>query len=256
MIWLDPLSPPVRSGVLSGTYGKVPHSDHFLEPPTDPDEIDTILVALDAASSILERRTGFAVHPAGTATEQFQAPGSTRRLTPQFSPLRTVVSLTKWFPGGAEEIESPTFQIWQGSVYFDQTYNLTLAGLFVRMGCRTFRDVERVALKYTFGSTITASARRAVLYLAHQIWLESNACEECEACQLPERTTSVTREGISYELQPSGVAAGGLSDLGQTGLPLVDSWAAGVNPRQATRRPGVYDATAPSGVVLTLATTR
>lgn len=252
MIWLDPLSPPVRAAVLSGTYGRTPHSDHYLQPPTDTGEIDTIRDALDVASSILERRTGFAVHPAGTATEQFQAVPTTRRLTPQFSPLRSVTTLTRTLPPGATETVTTGFAVWQGSIYFDQSYNLTLAGLFIRMGCRPCSGQERIAITYKFGSTITASARRAVLYLAHQVWLESNACDECEACQLPDRTTAVQREGISYEMLPAQT----LTDPGQTGLPLVDSWVAGVNPRQATRRPGVYDPAAPSGVVLTLATTR
>jgi hypothetical protein len=244
MIWLDPLSPPARSAVVSGGWGKEPHSEHYLPPPSD-DEIDVIAVALEVASSILTPLTGFRIHPAGFAEEDFLGTPRLRRLTPSLGPLRAVVSLDWVLDGGVTgEVTVPwvlhgdtiRLKSYQGLEPWDRdTFPVTA------VVCSSRGDGEQIRLSYQFGSTITASARRAVLMLAHQFWLETAQCSTCGECELPTRTTTVTREGISYTmLDPQDYL-----DRGKTGLPSVDLWIATVNPRRALRAPGVWSPDAP-----------
>lgn len=243
MIWLDPLSPPVRSAVVSGGWGKEPHSVHYLPPPTDEDEIDVISAALEVASNILTPLTGFRIHPAGFAEEDFLGTPRLRRLSPSLGPLRAVVSLDWVLDGGVtEEVTVPwvlhgdTIRI-RGNRELDAWDRIPSPVLV----CSSRGEEEQIRLNYRFGSTITASARRAVLMLAHQFWLETAQCSECGECELPTRTTTVTREGISYTmLDPQDYL-----DRGKTGLPSVDLWIATVNPRRATRAPGVWSPDAP-----------
>lgn len=249
MNWLTVTDPAVRSAVVSGAWGKAPHSPHGVPVPVD--DIDTIAVALQVASDLLTRLTGFAVHPSGTAVEQFSCTPRARRLSPSFGPMRSATTVKRLHPDGTTETLLTGWLMWQGSVHFGYgtTYSYyTLDRWYREIICIRPLAQEFLELTYVFGSTITASARRAVLYLANQIWLVSNGCSECEDCKLPERTTAVVREGISYTLSDTTDFLYG----GKTGLPSVDGWVAGVNPRQATRRPAVYDPAAPPGVIKSL----
>lgn len=237
MIWLDPTTPAIRSAVVSGVYGKEPHSAEGHPMASEPEEIDIITSSLQVASDILTPLTAYRIHPAGVAVEDFSAAPRAHRLTPNYTPIRRVVSLERV----SEDSIDPVTETWQlqgNHVKFDnRTY--TGVGLF----CGQRRDGERLRLTYQFGSTITASARRAVLWLAHQFWLEAAGCEDCGECQLPGRTTSVQREGLSYTLiDPQDY----LRD-GKTGVPTVDLWISSVNPKRAIRPAQVITPDSPAG---------
>lgn len=246
MNWLDSGLPAVRSAVVSGGWGKAPHSEHGLLVPGG-DAIDTIDTSLQVASDILTRLTGFAIHPAGTAEEDFICWPKARRLTPSIVPLRQITALSRIDPAdGSVSAVLDGWFVHGGSLFFgDMT--ATLNDYYRFVACLRIQEREFLRLTYRFGSTITAAARRAVIMLAHEIWLETNRCDECDECQLPARTTSVAREGLQFELQPPTPES--YLEAGRTGLPGVDSWVAGVNPRQATRRSSVYDPGAPPGVI-------
>ncbi len=247
MIWLDPRSPAVRSAVVSGTWGKAPHTDHSLPlPPAG--EIDVIGDALRVASDILTQQTGYAVHPAGTCQEDFTCTPRARRLTPSFRPLDTITGVTRFLPDATTETVLEGWLSWQGSVIFGYGGSYELGNWYRQVMCMRPLEIELLRVTYTFRSSITASARRAVLELANQIWLEANGCDDCGECQLPARTTSVAREGLQYTL----AEAADYLNSGRTGLPGVDGWVAGVNPRQALRRSAVFDPGAPPGVIHSL----
>lgn len=244
-VWLDPESPPVRSAVISGVWGKAPHSDHGI-PLVDP--IDSITVALEEASDILNQLTHLAFHAGGVAEEDFVATPRARRLSPALQPLTEIISLKRL--GADFTMEPVVLDGWfahSGALYFGYG-TFTLGDYMRHVICQRPAEQEFLRLTYRYGSTITASARAAVLYLAHELWLSTNRCSECEECVLPERTTSVAREGISYTLSDPI----DFLNSGRTGLPSVDRWVAGVNPSQATRRSSVYDPGAPPGVLRTL----
>jgi hypothetical protein len=236
---LDAINQAIRSAVVSGVYGKSPHSEHGW-PVIE--EIDPITEALQVASDILTGLTAYRIHPAGIAVEDFQATPSAHRLTPNYTPLRRVVSVERVSEDEIEPVTSGWY-LAGDHIRFDGSSRNTWTNIIC--SSRTTGG-ERLRVTYQFGSTITASARRAVLWFAHQIWLESADCDECGECQLPGRTTSVQREGLSFTLlDPQDY----LRD-GKTGLPSVDLWISSTNPRKALRPAGVFtpDAPAPENI--------
>lgn len=259
--WLDPLSKPVRSAVVSGAWGKTPHSDHS-DPQPLGDQIDTIAEALARASSDLSAQTAFAIHPAIQVVEDYVAEPAARRLSTYFSPLRSVVAVTVRDVSGDAYVTSEGFYVHGDVIRFtDQACGggilldtapgryLTLGGWFGSwFGGEWRRAQELVRVTYNAGSTITSSARAAVLSLAHEYYLQTASCDECGTCRLPTRTTSVQREGLTY------TTADPLDPLssGGTGLPDVDLWTRTVNPRRVDRASGVYTPDAPPSVVVSV----
>jgi hypothetical protein len=134
-----------------------------------------------------------------------------------------------------------TFGTWYGGYY----------GISNAPGFRYIPDQEeRIRLSYRFGTTVTAAAKRAVIQLAHELWLEAHP--ELGECQLPQRTSSVNREGIAYTIfDPQEYLS-----QGRTGLPSVDLWISSVNPVRAYRPAGVYTPDAPPGVNVRVASIR
>lgn len=253
MIWLDPSSPAVRSAVVSGGWGRAPHSTHANLAPVDPDEIDTISTSLADASTWLANLTGMMVHPAGTAVEDYRATPNVHRLSPRFRPVLQVEAIHWLGPDCMPEVSTEPWCQHGNSVYFDSTgwllagqYLMFDQGLFAYY-CGTRRGLDVLRVEYRFGSTVTASARRVVIALAHQLWLSTSRCAECEECQLPDRTTSVTREGLTYSLYDPGMLQSNM-----TGIPAVDQWVQATNPRHATRVAGVHTTDSPPPVVRAL----
>jgi hypothetical protein len=260
--WLDPLSPAVRAAVVSGFWGKSPHSPHWAAPPADPDEIDVIADVLAQASDILTNLTGGQVHPALQVVEEFVCYPEVARLSPSLQPLRRVVGLQSVLDDGSLAGSVAGAVAFGGNVRFTSADHpsvlapdwLDLSHLwFMQMHCAC-PELQRLRLTYDAGSTITASARAAVLALAHELYLRVAPCDECGSCRLPTRTTSVTREGISFEVGDPLDATG--SARGMTGLPDVDSWLIGFNPRRVGQASAVYTADAPPPVVRSLVTVR
>lgn len=242
MIWLDPASPSVRSAVESGGWGRAPHTDHGHPVPTLP-TIDTIGDALQRASETLSYLTGFAIHPAGTAEETFRARPRATRLTPSFVPVRELMTVSGGVvPGLLVPDDISAWSVLGNDIIREDIYLDRWERPWVTWCSRPWTS-ETIEVQYNFGSTITASARAAVITLAHDIWLDS---QECSECGLPERTTAVTREGISYQMGGNQDALGRLTS--GTGLVSVDQWLMTVNPHSATRRAAVYTPDAPPPV--------
>lgn len=248
MLWLDPADAAVRSAVTSGAWGRTPHSDHGNPIPTEP-TIDTITSALDAASEILTRLTGFAVHPALAVEEDFVASPQATRLYPSFSPVRSVLSVTRLAIAGTAPVQPTGWTSFGDAIYFSPDCSSMYGDWFRGWcgHCAPTKDFVRVS--YHAGSTITASARQAVIALAHDIWLDGNGCEECG---LPERTISVNREGISYNVGDSADP----TSAAMTGIAAVDVWIKAVNPHRASRSAAVYTPDSPPPVVRSVKTAR
>jgi len=98
-------------------------------------------------------------------------------------------------------------------------------------------------LTYRYGSTVTRGARSTLLYYARQLYL-AGPCGDVNLCQLPERVTSINREGISL----TTVDPQTFLDRGLTGLIRVDEWLAGYAARKAVRPSGVYTHDSPPAV--------
>lgn len=233
-MWVDPADPLVVSAIETGC------ADPDYVVPDPPDE--TIGPSIQVASDLLTRLSGYLVHPAGTAIEDFRAVPSVHRLSPNYKPVREVVSVQRQVPGCEfEPVDISQWCVFGQSIYFSAT-NCSL-GYYYLDACNCLPvSAEMLRLEYTFGSTVSEAAKRAVLYLARQLWLECHP--EAGDCELPERTTSINREGLSYTiLDPQDYLA-----QGKTGIPRVDLWLASINPSKALRPSGVYTPDAPPPV--------
>ena len=261
MLWLNPLDSRVRAAVVSGAWGKTPHSDHFASPPVDPNEVDVIADVLEQASDQLTGLTAGTIHPALQVVEDYVCYPRTSRLAPSLAPVREIVGLRTVNDDGTLSTDLSGVVLHAGNVRFVDTDAVTPFGydwfdlgawwlLRLQFACP---KVARLRLTYDVGSTITASARQAVITLAHELYLRVSPCDDCGTCRLPLRTTSVIREGISFNTgDPMTVG----SAFGATGLPDVDVWLRGLNPRDVRRPSAVYTADAPPPVVGSLVAAR
>lgn len=251
--WLDPLDPAIRSAVVSGVYGKTPHTPHGNPVPTSP-AVDTISDALARASDILNRLTGYFFHPALQVEEDFTATPRATRLVPSLSPVRAVLSVTRMAIGqDPQVVPDDTWADFGGSIYFSRGARSSdlETWLWGWCGCAA-QGKERLRVLYNAGSTITASARQAALALAHEYWLATSRCDDCDGCSLPERTTSVVREGLSYTVADADDPL----NSGHTGILAVDAWVRMVNPHRAMTRSGVYTPDSPPPVMRSVKTAR
>jgi len=250
LTWLDPAEPAVRSAVVSGAWGRAPHSEHSPIPPADPNTIDPIADALRMASEHLSRLTGFVVHPAGSADEEFVATAQASRLALQMTPVRTIRKVRVRTEAGTLAEYTGNWWRWQNQLHFHTPqYNhplisgpyVTSAGLV----CGSGQLAKYYLVTYNFGSTITVSARAALFTLAHEFWLAIDRCDDCDECTLPDNVINVVREGITYSMDSPSDAL----SWNRTGLPGVDRWINRVNPQGARARSGIYDPASPPGVI-------
>lgn len=206
-----------------------------LEPSDDPPEYTeqvraSAIESLYAAQGILSLLAGGHIHGAGTATDVYVLNGPVHRVSTTFRPIREIHS--------AEIISE------QGSVL--QTLTLGPYGqiAFVDRSLINFRspcrDRGMLRITYDFGSTLTIAARTTLLYYARQLFL-AGPCGDRSLCELPERVTSISREGISMSL----IDPQTFIDKGRTGLIRVDQWLSTYLSRKGMGRPGVFSADAP-----------
>lgn len=243
MIWLDPHDEDVRAGVVDGRYGARPGTAEAL--PETVDGIDLITLSLRRASSVLTGLTGYAVHPSGYAVDEFAVSTTLRTLLPNYRPIREVMSLERvtadgpvsWAPSrpwlvSADVVTFPAATTARGIRGAREAWTFL---------CSAAEEGGRLRLRYRFGSTITEAARAAVLKLGHEFYLAATNDPEC---QLPERTSTVNREGVSYTL----IDPQSYLNEGRTGVPEVDMWIKAVNPQQARRPAGVWSPESPPAV--------
>jgi hypothetical protein len=207
-----------------------------------PTNTDGVYDAVAAASEILTMLTGFRGHAAGVATQEYVIHARLLRLTPAYKPVTDIIAVE----AVSEDCVSTTDVTDQFCVF---------AGDIRRTGPDTFSKVaamqcnfcskqhERLRVEYVFGSTVGAAAKRAVVALSRQLWLSEHPGEG--ECILPERVTSLNREGLSY----SFIDPMAFLDDGRTGVPYVDSYLAAVNPSKAKAPAAVYIPEAPPGVI-------
>jgi len=238
MLWVDPTDPEVFAAVAGLADDESP------EDPT-PEEQLAVSRAVAVASEVLFLATGMRVHPAGENTEEFIGPKNVRSFTLAVGPVRQVVEIVTVDPAsGAESPLEGTHRLVGSTVYrWGGTRQLSTGTSSFRRAlgssCAPGQVIYRVT--YRYASTITLGARAALLAYARELFL---ATEDPNACSLPERTTSVTREGLSMEL----MTPQDFLDKGRVGLPFVDTWLAQANPKRALRPAAVYTPDSPPGV--------
>lgn len=228
MLWAKADDPEVIAVVTGGAA-------------TDPDGL--VFTALSIASEVLTLATAHLIHPAGSQTEEFIATKHVRRLAPLYSPVTRVVSIVTVDTAGTETATDRAWQLVGNTVHFMDRRTGTV---FYRrdIDCGPQQQVYR--LRYEFGSTLSRAARSAVIEYARQLWLAATGADD--DCTLPDRTTSVVREGIGIEL----MTPQDFLDKGRIGLPRIDTWLAQVNSKRALRPSAVYTPDSPPGVGVAL----
>lgn len=101
--------------------------------------------------------------------------------------------------------------------------------------------MEGVDISYSYGAPPPALGRMAALQLAKQFYLVWTGRED--ECELPERVTSVTRQGVSWVLMDNQQY---LDDL-RTGIYIVDMFLRSVNPGKATQKAKIFSVDMPRG---------
>src|SRR4030095_3775490 len=99
-------------------------------------------------------------------------------------------------------------------------------------------NVQELSVTYTYGTPIPAAGKRAAIRLANELILSDMGSAQCA---LPERISSVTRQGVSYTvLDPQEFI-----NNGKVGIYEIDLFIAVVNPNKAKKRPKVFLAGGP-----------
>jgi hypothetical protein len=93
--------------------------------------------------------------------------------------------------------------------------------------------VNELSVTYTYGTPPPAAGKRAAIRLANELILSDRGSA---ACALPERISSVNRQGVSYTIMdPQEFISNG-----KVGIYEIDLFLAAVNPYKAKKRPKVF----------------
>jgi len=227
MFWVDPTDPEVVAAVFGAGFESADDAD-----------LAAISQAIAAASELLTLATGYKVHPAGEITEEFLGT-RTSRLSLLWGPVTGVTSVVRV---QSDDTEVPTSYRRVGQTVFltaQQGVGGSLPLWRTNWASGSSQALHRVT--YQFADTVTPAARAALLAYAHEIFLLLIGSDECD---LPERVTSIDREGIGIQL----ATPQDFLDKGRTGLPSVDTWLAMANPKQVMRPSQVFTPDSPPGI--------
>lgn len=100
--------------------------------------------------------------------------------------------------------------------------------------------MNELTVTYEHGSPPPSAGKRAAIRLANElIWAETGS----DMCSLPDRVTSVSRQGISYTiLDPQAYIV-----EGRTGIYEIDLFINAANPLKAKKKPKIYTGYKPFG---------
>jgi len=93
--------------------------------------------------------------------------------------------------------------------------------------------MNELEITYTYGTPPPAAGKRAAIRLANELILSDMGSG---ACALPERISSVSKQGVSYTIMdPQEFISNG-----KVGIYEIDLFLASVNPTKAKKRPKVF----------------
>lgn len=101
-----------------------------------------------------------------------------------------------------------------------------------------YQTGRTVAVSYTYGLTaLPVDVLRAITVLSEEMMAAANG----NVCRIPERITSVTRQGVSWTV----IDPGDFLDKGRTGIYEIDIVIGAINPARAKRRARVFSPSSP-----------
>jgi hypothetical protein len=95
-----------------------------------------------------------------------------------------------------------------------------------------------ISVTYSFGTPPPSAGKRAAIRLANELILADKGSPNCS---LPERISSVSRQGVSYTVMDPQE----FINNGKVGIYEIDLFLASVNPQKAKKRPKVFVASGP-----------
>lgn len=158
----------------------------------------------------------------GLGVEQTNTTNSGIRLRGR--PVRQIISVVDH-----EGVTSPS-----------SSYRLVNNAILMRNDDTCWDLARGVTVTYSYGTLPPELGRRAAIKLANEL---VNLVDDTSACALPDRVTSVTRQGVSYTvLDPQEY----IKD-GRTGIYEIDLFLHAANPTKAKKRPRVFSPDIPRG---------
>lgn len=148
-----------------------------------------------------------------------------RNLRLRHTPVRSVDSVTYF-----------------GNVLAPTEYSLRNNSYLVRKNALPWvlDTVNELSVTYKYGTPPPAAGKRAATRLANELILADMGSS---SCALPERISSVSRQGVSYTvMDPQEFIANG-----KVGIYEIDLFLAAVNPNKTKKRPKVFLADRPRG---------
>lgn len=100
------------------------------------------------------------------------------------------------------------------------------------------------SVTYLRGKPLPASGANALGVFACEL---CKACIGDKTCALPDRVTSITRQGVTFQMPDPY----DFIQNGRTGVYAVDLWLQAINPKMRVRQAGVYSPDFPEGRVTT-----
>lgn len=140
-------------------------------------------------------------------------------------PVRSVASVTY---GGA--VLSPT------------QYRIENGKYLVKTDGSCWNMKTGLSITYTAGVNAPEAGRQAAIRLANEFILANTAPSQCK---LPERVTSISRQGVDYTLLDTQ----DFLQNGRTGIYEVDIFIKAANPTNAKKKPRVFSPDIPSGTI-------
>lgn len=204
--------------------------------------------AIQYASFILYKLSGEKYTGVQTTTEVYtsEIPVSTARQSALIS--GAIYQLPKYMDGNrnlrllnnpVRSVQSVTHL---GKVLDPSEYTLRNNAYLVRSQSLPWilDPVHELSVTYTYGTPPPASGKRAAIRLANELILSDKGSANCA---LPERISSVSRQGVSYTIMDPQT----FISNGKVGIYEIDLFLAAVNPNKAKKRPKVFSVDKPRG---------
>ena len=204
--------------------------------------------AIEAASLILYKLSGEKYPGVYTVTEAYNSENFSGIVTRPEIVSGNMVNLSRMNDGfrNLRLRHSPVRSIdsieFLGSVMDPSEYSLRNNAYIVRRNSLPWllEPTNDLIVTYVYGTPPPSMGRRAARRLANEFILSDQGSA---ACALPERITSVNRQGISYTIMdPQEFISNG-----RVGIYEVDLFLAAVNPNKAKKKPKIFSVDRPRG---------
>lgn len=197
--------------------------------------------AVQFASFILYKLSGEKYTGIQTVTEVYTSDAATSTATSPYLISGGMYNLPRFSEGHRNlrlrqtPVRSVSSVTHLGRVLDPSEYSLRNNSYLVRQHALPWvlDPVAELSVTYSYGTPPPAAGKRAAIRLANELILSDMGDA---ACSLPERISSVARQGVSYTMfDPQEFIANG-----KVGIYEIDLFLAAVNPSKAKKRPKVF----------------